>query len=185
MVHVTHDQTEAMTLADVMVLMEAGRVVQAGPPLDLYTRPATPFVARFLGTPPMNLLPAVVAEDGTAVPLGGGGRIPLPAVTLAPGSAVEVGVRPEAMTACPPEAGHLAGTVQLVEHLGESVLWHVDVGLAEPVVARLGPDATIRAGDRTGLAWAADATHVFQDGSRLADADLPGRSAQVCPSCGH
>jgi len=176
MVHVTHDQTEAMTLADVMVLMEAGRVVQAGPPLELYARPATPFVARFLGTPPMNLLPATVAEDGTAIPAGGGGRIPLTAVAVTPGATVEIGARPEAITPCPPEAGHLAGTVVLIEHLGESVLWHVDVGLAEPVVARLCPEAATRTGETTGLTWDADATHVFWQGSRIADqSPLPPR----------
>jgi ABC-type sugar transport system ATPase subunit len=181
MIHVTHDQTEAMTLADLMVLMEAGRVVQAGPPLELYARPATPFVARFLGTPPMNLLPATVTGDGTAAPDGGAGRIPLPGYGLAPGTAVELGVRPEAITPCPPDAGVLAGTVQLIEHLGESVLWHVDVGLAEPIVARLGPEATTRTGETTGLTWAGDATHVFRNGTRITDKsprsltkDLPG-----------
>ncbi|SDE47524.1 ABC transporter ATP-binding protein [Rhodospira trueperi] len=176
MVHVTHDQTEAMTLADVMVLMEAGRVVQAGPPLELYTRPATPFVARFLGTPPMNLLPATVTGNDTAVPDGEAGRIPLPGHGLTPGMAVEVGVRPEAVTPCAPGAGHLSGTVQVIEHLGESVLWHVDVGLVDPVVARLGPDAAMRTGETTGLTWNADATHVFRNGARITDQRSPATS---------
>jgi ABC-type sugar transport system ATPase subunit len=165
MVHVTHDQTEAMTLADVIVLMEAGRVEQVGPPLELYARPATPFVARFLGTPPMTLLPATVSDDGAAV-LAGGGRLALPPHGLSPGAVVELGARPEAITPCVPADGILSGPVVLVEHLGESVLAHVDVGHSEPVVARLGPDAPIRVEERVGLCWPEAATHVFHDGRR-------------------
>ncbi|MBB4287015.1 ABC transporter ATP-binding protein [Roseospira goensis] len=164
MVHVTHDQTEAMTLADVMVLMEAGRIVQAGPPLDLYARPDTPFVARFLGTPPMNLLPATVAEGGVVLP--GGGTLAR-AAGVAAGAAVLAGVRPEALTPCAPADGLLAGRLLLVEHLGESVLWHVEVGTEEPVVARLAPAAAGAVGETIGLTWEPAATNLFADGRRL------------------
>ncbi|MQX35409.1 ABC transporter ATP-binding protein [Roseospira navarrensis] len=172
MVHVTHDQTEAMTLATVMVLMNAGQVEQVGPPLDLYGRPETPFAARFLGTPPMNLMPATVTEEPGTVALPGGGRLSLDAARgLPPGAAVQVGVRPEALALCSPAAGALAGAVVLAEHLGESVLVHVAAdemaaGEADPLVARLGPDAGVRAGETVGLSWPAAATHLFHDGRR-------------------
>jgi ABC-type sugar transport system ATPase subunit len=167
MVHVTHDQTEAMTLADVMVLMEAGRVVQAGPPLDLYGRPATPFAARFLGTPPMNLMPATVGEGGGAVVLPGGGRMTLEAARgLPPGASVEIGVRPESLTLAEPSDAPLSGPVALVEHLGESVLVHVQAGAGEPVVARLEPSMRATVGEAVGLRWPAGAAHLFHDGAR-------------------
>ncbi|KAA5606748.1 ABC transporter ATP-binding protein [Roseospira marina] len=167
MVHVTHDQTEAMTLADVMVLMEAGRVVQIGPPLELYGRPATPFAARFLGTPPMNLRAGTVVDGEGTVALEGGGRVTLEAARGLPsGAAVEVGIRPEALAPCESEAGFIAGPVALVEHLGESLLVHVDVEGGEPVVARLGPEVAVRAGTAVGLTWAAAAAHLFYDGRR-------------------
>ncbi|MCS6783069.1 MAG: ABC transporter ATP-binding protein [Gloeomargarita sp. SKYBB_i_bin120] len=105
--YVTHDQTEAMTLADQLVVMHQGRVQQVGSPQQLYQQPANKTVALFLGHPPMNLLPA----------------------WLFPGvpSTVEVGVRPEAVEVTAPEQGHLRGQVSVVEPLGDVNLVQVEL----------------------------------------------------------
>jgi multiple sugar transport system ATP-binding protein len=110
-VYVTHDQIEAMTMADKIVVLQGGRIEQVGAPLDLYDRPANSFVAGFIGSPAMNMLPATVSRgqitvDGT--PLA-------PAGTLAEGQAVTLGVRPEHLA--PADAG-LACTVAVVEPTG-------------------------------------------------------------------
>jgi len=98
-VYVTHDQIEAMTMADKIVVMDDGRIEQVGSPLELYNRPKNLFVAKFIGSPAMNLLDAQVAGDGGSVELPGGDRLALPADLGAPaaGRAVTLGVRPEHM----------------------------------------------------------------------------------------
>jgi multiple sugar transport system ATP-binding protein len=113
MIYVTHDQTEAMTLADRIVVMNAGRIEQVGAPLELYRNPANRFVARFIGSPRMNVLPGGLLGD----------------------RAHEIGVRPEDLSLG--ESG-LAGTVSLVEHLGSDLFAHVAVeGAPESVIVRL------------------------------------------------
>src|SRR5215212_1720182 len=96
-VYVTHDQIEAMTMADRIVVMNAGRIEQVGSPLDLYDRPANRFVASFLGSPAMGFVPGTVeGGDGPArLRTPGGVAIPLPETSVASGEAVEIGVRPE------------------------------------------------------------------------------------------
>src|SRR5690606_31961164 len=95
-VYVTHDQIEAMTMADRIVVMHDGVVEQAGTPLEIYDRPANVFVAAFIGSPAMNLLPGRLAEDASAVELAGGARRALAQRATAPaGTEVQVGVRPE------------------------------------------------------------------------------------------
>jgi multiple sugar transport system ATP-binding protein len=96
-VYVTHDQIEAMTMADRIVVMNAGRIEQVGSPLELYDRPANRFVASFLGSPSMSFVPGTV-EKGDGAPglrTQGGLRLPLGASSAASGQAVEIGVRPE------------------------------------------------------------------------------------------
>lgn len=93
-VYVTHDQIEAMTMADWVVVMRAGIIEQQGRPLDLYDKPVNRFVAGFIGSPAMNFLPGCLAESGNTVDLDGGGTIPL-ARTIEPGRPVVAGVRPE------------------------------------------------------------------------------------------
>ncbi|HZV74990.1 MAG TPA: sn-glycerol-3-phosphate ABC transporter ATP-binding protein UgpC [Conexibacter sp.] len=118
-VYVTHDQVEAMTLGDRVVVMSEGRVQQVGPPGDIYSRPANVFVAAFMGSPPMNLVSATV-EDGVAVlgPL----RIPLGG-HAAGASVVDVGIRPGALRlAAASEAGAFGVEVDVVEDLGDERL---------------------------------------------------------------
>ncbi len=125
-VFVTHDQAEALALADRIAVMEAGRIRQLGTPREVFLRPANTFVANFIGSTPMNLLPGIV-DDG-AVTLGGG-RLELPPGTsgrVAAGERVIVGVRPEYVTVSDAAGGPLTGQVSIVEHLGTSSLVTVE-----------------------------------------------------------
>jgi multiple sugar transport system ATP-binding protein len=144
-VYVTHDQVEAMTMADRIALIDGGRLQQVGRPQDVYARPRNLFVARFLGSPPMNTLPAVVALDGEGTmwaAVGEAGRVRLdPATAPAPGAPVVLGVRPEHLAATDPgaiaESGDegLAATVTGIEWLGHEQ--HVVASVAgTPVTAR-------------------------------------------------
>jgi multiple sugar transport system ATP-binding protein len=168
MIYVTHDQTEAMTLADKIVVLNAGRVEQVGSPLELYREPANRFVATFIGSPRMNLLPATVIEGG-AVDVLGGWRLPL-GLQTARGDAVEVGVRAEhlrlAETAGP---GALAGTVAMVEHLGADLFAHVAVpGLDPLLIVRLDGDSSVRNGASVAVALDENRVHAFgSDGARI------------------
>ena len=127
-VYVTHDQVEAMTLADRIVVMNQGRLEQIGKPLDLYYAPANLFVAGFIGSPAMNFFAARVerAEDGRARLAGAGFRgFELPAESLSVGAAVTIGVRPEHLARGADGPFVAEGIIELVERLGESSFAHV------------------------------------------------------------
>jgi ABC-type sugar transport system ATPase subunit len=173
MVYVTHDQTEAMTLGARIAVMHAGRLQQLAPPLEVYDRPANRFVARFIGSPPMNLFEGVVAVvDGcsrfrgealTADLLGG-----------APAGPCALGIRPEHLDLDPD--GPLAVVVDMVEPLGAET--HV-AGTApggELVVARLARRHDVAPGDTVHLAFDAAHAHLFAadgDGQRLTEGKTP------------
>jgi ABC-type sugar transport system ATPase subunit len=138
-VYVTHDQAEAMTMADRVAVLSDGRLQQVGPPQDVYDRPANLFVARFLGSPPMNVLPGML--DGATL-LVGGARVPIEHDLAGDGRAprrVEVGVRPEHLALDPGPGACLPGVVELVESLGHERLVRcaVDGGT---VIVRVGGD---------------------------------------------
>ncbi len=159
MIYVTHDQTEAMTLADKIVVMNAGRVEQVGSPLDLYRRPANRFVAGFIGSPRMNILQPTLFE-ATAVPAG----------------AALIGVRAEDLSLV--DAGGFVGTVALVEHLGSDVFAHVEVAGAElPVIVRLPGDAHLARGATVRLAAAPADLHAFNEAGARIDTTQPDRRA--------
>ncbi|MCS0503997.1 ABC transporter ATP-binding protein [Ancylobacter mangrovi] len=166
MVYVTHDQIEAMTLADRIVVLRAGRVEQVGAPMDLYLKPATRFVAEFIGTPAMNILPAEVTAEGGLRPKGGA-ALPLRAPAKAEG--LGLGVRPEDLHIA--EEGEPAlyeGRVTLVERLGESQLVHVEIGHDVPLVVKLARTVPARRGETLRVAAPADAFHLFgADGQAL------------------
>jgi multiple sugar transport system ATP-binding protein len=126
-VYVTHDQSEALALADRMAVMDAGHIRQLGTPVEVFRRPANLFVAGFIGSTPMNLLEATVDDGGLRV---GRSRLRLPAGAaphLAAGDRVVVGVRPEYATLTPDERpGALAGQVTLLESLGSAFLVSVE-----------------------------------------------------------
>jgi multiple sugar transport system ATP-binding protein len=128
-IYVTHDQVEAMTMADLVVVMNDGRIEQAGPPLELYDRPATLFVAEFLGSPAMNMLRGtVIAGDlHHSVDIGEGMALPLPkGAPVSPGQRIVYGIRPEHVRLG--AGGGLAGTVTLVEPAGWETHLHGAVG---------------------------------------------------------
>ncbi|WP_138469988.1 ABC transporter ATP-binding protein [Poseidonocella sp. HB161398] len=122
-IYVTHDQVEAMTLADRVVVLKDGRIEQQGSPQELYDRPATRFVAGFLGSPQMNFLAATVRNG--ALDLGGGAVLPLPSGRPLPeGRRLDAGIRPEAFAAAAPEDAAFHATATMVEHLGATSLVH-------------------------------------------------------------
>jgi len=165
MIYVTHDQVEAMTLADRLVVLNAGRVEQVGAPTELYHRPRSRFVAGFLGSPRMNFLPVVIA--GCEARLSDGTRIAVPRPGLA--GPATLGIRPEDLTLADGEnADALAGQVALVEELGEARSIHVELGDGTMVVLRDRGDRAPRRGERVRIAPAADRWHVFDaDGLRV------------------
>ncbi|KRS16417.1 sn-glycerol-3-phosphate ABC transporter ATP-binding protein UgpC [Roseovarius indicus] len=116
-IYVTHDQLEAMTLADKLVIMNAGQIEQAGPPLEIYENPASVFVAGFIGSPPMNFLPGTVTGDGITLETGHTISPDRPAV-----GPLTVGIRPEHLT--PGSSGPLTLQVQVVERLGATANVH-------------------------------------------------------------
>jgi len=153
MVYVTHDQVEAMSMADRVVLLNGGRIEQNGTPVELYETPANTFVARFIGTPPMNLM-KLEPGDGGAIIAGSGGAAVLPAA-LAGGM---LGVRPEHI-----ELVHERGvraTVESVEYLGGDSLVACRVGSERTAVRAMGSVGLSR-GDPAWLAWPPSAQHYF------------------------
>jgi len=124
-VFVTHDQVEAMTMADRIVVMRDGRILQVGTPLELYDKPVDVFTARFIGSPTMNLLPASLRDGGADLSIGGSVRVPYSSATT---SDILVGARPQDLVPTAFEAQGLtvSGTVAVVETLGSETLVHVE-----------------------------------------------------------
>lgn len=141
-IYVTHDQVEAMTLADRVVVLRDGIIEQVGTPLELYDHPRNRFVAQFIGMPQMNILPANFLPS------------------LAEGAA-EVGVRPEHLTAVPAADAMLSGDVVLVESLGNETLIHLRVGGEHSVVIRQYVRTDLKIGDSVGVAFDAARVHRF------------------------
>ena len=173
MVYVTHDQVEAMTLADKLVVLRAGRVEQIGPPLEVYRRPASRFVASFLGTPGMGFLPAR-ASDGRI--RAEGVDVPLPQRLAAHEGEVVLGVRPHDVRVVAGQ-GALRFTVDIVEAMGFEAYAHGHIG-GTPFVARLEGDAvsTVHPGDVVALDVDADGVHLFDPKSQAALAAAPAPS---------
>jgi sn-glycerol 3-phosphate transport system ATP-binding protein len=169
-VYVTHDQVEAMTLADRLVVMNSGRAEQIGTPMEVYARPATTFVAGFIGSPAMNMLPAKRSADGKSVELPGGARLNLSNTMGGTSGDVLIGVRPEHMDVEASGAGVFQITVDLVEALGADTLVHGRVGgNGTSLTVRLPGSTRVAAGQRLGLAVAPENFHLFDasTGQRL------------------
>lgn len=166
MIYVTHDQVEAMTLADRIVVLSAGRIEQVGAPLELYERPANLFVAQFIGSPAMNILPATIVDSGatTRIALRDKSLISVPIATQPSetGKAASFGVRPEDLTIAQGEASLFEGTVSLVEALGEVTMLYVDGPVEDqPVVVKLPGIASVAKGDRLRFAANPQKLHLF------------------------
>ncbi len=170
-VYVTHDQVEAMSLADRIIIMSAGQVEQIGTPMDLYLRPASRFVADFIGSPAMNIVHGALADDQASVVLADGSALRLPlAVNAAAGTKVDVGVRPEHLEAVAPEAAQFQLTVDFVEQLGADTVVHgYQKGVENPLALRLTGIHALDAGEVLSLAASADHLHLFDSvsGQRL------------------
>ena len=170
MVYVTHDQVEAMSMADRVILLNQGRIEQNGTPVDLYETPANAFVARFIGTPPMNLLPLVAGEGGAVVDGTAG-----PVVMSRDRAGGMLGIRPEHVRLA--HGRGVPAAVESVEYLGGDSLIACRVGRA-PVAVRLAGATALARGDTAMLEWSAGAQHFFgPDGARHAPADrMPGET---------
>jgi multiple sugar transport system ATP-binding protein len=189
-VHVTHDQAEAMTLADIIVVLRAGRVEQSGAPLELYDRPVNRFVAEFIGNPSMNMIGAeVVAQDGagTRVALPGGTSLVVPVdARQAAGQRVTLGVRPEHLRE---DSDGIAARVAAVEQLGNEGLGHARLPSGELLTWRVTGRCTAQVGAQVRLSLDPAHCHLFdeagQAGPRLTRGEegatplrrTPGRAA--------
>jgi ABC-type sugar transport system ATPase subunit len=154
MIYVTHDQVEAMTMADKIVVLNAGRVEQVGAPMDLYHHPASAFVAGFIGAPSMNFL-AMAAQGGRIAAEGA-----VLAAAAAPG-AVRLGIRPEHVGLAAAGQGDLPATVRLRETLGGDAYLYVRTAAQTELVVRAEGDTTLSAGDRVGLVLPPARLHQF------------------------
>ena len=160
-VYVTHDQLEAMTLADVLVVMNKGLVEQAGEPLDIYEKPASTFVASFIGAPPMNLIPVAAGPNGpSAAGLTGGSGLAVPS-----GGAI-LGIRPEHLMVVtgpvPDDAVGITFPVSAVEAVGaETFVYGPIGGIGQDIIARLPGKALLAAGTPVSVAATAEHLHLF------------------------
>ena len=165
MIYVTHDQLEAMTMSDRIVVMLKGRIQQVGPPHEVYARPANRFVASFVGTPAMNLMDGSIREENGASVFAtddGAVRLPLPGVEA--GTRAAIGVRPEHVRL---GDGVIAATVDTVEDLGHEMQFLLRVGNTE-LRARAPSETRLKVGEPVPISFAPGAVHVFgEDGACL------------------
>ena len=190
-VYVTHDQVEAMTLADRIVILRAGKLVQYDTPDGIYNRPAAQFVAGFTGSPPMNFLPCRVGDGGQVLHLSSGIDLLVPEARVAEcarhgGRPLVFGIRPEHVSVAAsdgPSSAIVAAEVILVEPLGSDTLGRIKLGTANPgvpisvastdakqdeITGRFPPDAGLRAGQTLRVALDLDRFHLFDPESGLA-----------------
>ncbi|WP_435105407.1 ABC transporter ATP-binding protein [Arhodomonas sp. AD133] len=166
MIYVTHDQVEAMTMADKIVVLNDGRIAQVGAPLTLYHHPADRFVAGFIGSPCMNFLEGELLEghaDGARVKLADGTELPVAvdAAAARSGDAVTVGVRPEHVVAEEQADAAVSGRVEVVEQLGESTLLNVATDTGTALVARFAGNRFFTHGEDVRIGVVADGCHLF------------------------
>ena len=161
MVYVTHDQVEAMTLADRIVVLRDGRIEQVGTPLELYHHPENRFVAGFIGSPKMNFLAAERSGDGTTVTTHGSAPIEVPVQPRDTPGAVTLGIRPEHVGLVAPGAGDLDARILVAERLGGETFLHFDLGDEGDFVVKADGAATHESGETVGLSFPPAALHLF------------------------
>ena len=165
MIYVTHDQVEAMTLADRMVVMRQGIIEQVGPPLELFNNPVNRFVAGFLGQPPMNFIRLTAARINglnvtASLPGGGEVNLSLPAdASGVPAEGLELGIRPEDMTLS--ATGALQASVEVVEHLGGETIAYCRLADGQTLTAKIAGQAGIRPGEKLCFSLATDRLQLF------------------------
>ncbi len=168
MIYVTHDQIEAMTLADKIVVLELGEIRQIGTPLELYQKPANKFVAAFIGSPTMNFVSAEArSTSGLDAVLGlpGGGEMKLKtrsALQSAPAGALEMGIRPEHIKLGAPDdpRANIGGKVQILERLGNATIMYINTDAGQIVVQDDG-DSKLAAGQNVGVIFDSGHAHLF------------------------
>ena len=173
MIYVTHDQVEAMTMADKIVVLNGGRIEQVGPPLELYNHPVNRFVAGFIGSPKMNFLDGRIAarDAGATVLEVGGAEVRLPRVLPGgvEGAPIVLGVRPEHLTLDP--AGGIAlgeVAVDLIENLGGETLLYARSPDGQKLTVALDGQQRVAAGERVTARFDPANAHVFdRDGHTL------------------
>jgi len=172
MIYVTHDQVEAMTMADRIVVLQAGRIEQVGTPLDLYQNPTNVFVAGFIGSPKMNLAPARIvnlSQAGITISLPGGrtASLPFSSESLTSGAPVTLGLRPEHLALA--SEGPFKGEVSVVEHLGGETLVYVDVGEGVLLTVKVAGDSGVSVGETLTLAMKSSEANLFDSTGRAVD----------------
>ncbi|WP_417430024.1 ABC transporter ATP-binding protein [Kiloniella sp.] len=175
MIYVTHDQVEAMTLADRIVILNNGEIAQIGTPLELYQTPINTFVAEFIGSPKMNLFPASVNEKKSQKKsikiIGSNDEFAVdtnqhPSQELQTGNQLQIGIRPEHLV--PSDTGQIKGTVTSTEQLGSDTYIYFDSDTTKQAVARINGVASIRPGENIYFAVAHEHYHLFtSEGNRI------------------
>ena len=160
-IFVTHDQHEGMTLADRLVIMNKGTIEQIGTPEEIYEHPASLYVAGFVGSPAMNILPGTVAESGLSVLLGDGQSLDINSTFKArPGQLVQIGLRPEKLSMDAKGRGLLTAKFQFFEELGSARIYHLEIeDIPVDVVSDHKLDLT--EGEKVCLTFQPSALHVF------------------------
>jgi len=173
MIYVTHDQVEAMTLANRIVVINRGLIEQVGTPLELYHNPVNLFVAGFIGSPKMNFLACTLVcpgdsvssvrlEDGSVV------EVKVDTRTLAAGARLTLGIRPENLLASPAQMANSApGRIQVAEHLGDIIYLYITApSCPETLTVKAAPDNPLKTGDQAYLAFPADHCYLFDAGGK-------------------
>jgi multiple sugar transport system ATP-binding protein len=163
---VTHDQAEAMTLADRIIVMNDRQIQQIGPPMEIYERPANVFVAQFVGSPAMTLIPAQLVEGRSAkarLRLGDGSEVETGVArkSLAAGGELRLGLRPENVRVAPSGKATTTIKVELVERLGERTLIYGKLSDGQTITAEDEGNCKVKMGDEIGILIDASAGHVF------------------------
>lgn len=169
MIYVTHDQVEAMTLADRIVVMNAGEIEQVGTPIDLYEKPQTLFVAKFIGSPSMNIVPASQNDDGIELP---GGKTVKPGGWCKNIDPVQLGFRPEHLSLVKPGEADCTGKAIVTEHLGSDTFVYVDIKGWDPVIVRQRGNSNIQSGTELGISFDRSKLYMFaKDGKTIGQID--------------
>ena len=162
MIYVTHDQVEAMTLADRIVVLNAGNIEQVGTPLELYRHPVNTFVAGFIASQRMNFMP--VSLEGDALVLPGNKRLALRHPQLA--RVRTIGIRPEHLRLADAGSADLSGTLSVIEQFGEYALAYVELPTGELITLKLDGAPDLALHDTIHIAVPTDAVHLFDQAGR-------------------
>ena len=157
MIYVTHDQVEAMTLADKIVVLKDGMIMQVGTPRELYEKPDNLFVAQFIGSPKMNILPC--EQNGSGVKLPGSGHVPMSLGESA--QPTMLGIRPEHITLSDPGNGNCDGRVEVAEYLGADTFLYISSEGVDTMIVRISGQDMVKEGSTVGLQFQQDKVQIF------------------------